>query len=211
MHFQEAPAIEAKLVRCTRGAIFDVVLDLRPGSPLYGARANQGVAGVVTRAHSPTFDRVASRHELAVRLPSCSPTQFQTSEQRGSLLLLATISASTAPQDLTYRWAVSCARHMESIPNTTRSADNLQFVTAAALGEPWRLMRLALGIFRRGSRILEPFAQGRAAARVARAFRRCRTARIIVDPQFFGRPLQSRHCRTCPYAVLGPPRRRPAS
>ena len=36
MHFQTAPAIEAKLVRCTRGAIFDVVLDLRPESPSYG-------------------------------------------------------------------------------------------------------------------------------------------------------------------------------
>jgi len=36
MHFQEAPALEAKLVRCTRGAIFDVVLDLRPGSASYG-------------------------------------------------------------------------------------------------------------------------------------------------------------------------------
>jgi dTDP-4-dehydrorhamnose 3,5-epimerase len=36
MHFQEAPAVEAKLVRCTRGAIFDVVIDLRPESPSYG-------------------------------------------------------------------------------------------------------------------------------------------------------------------------------
>jgi dTDP-4-dehydrorhamnose 3,5-epimerase len=36
MHFQEAPALEAKLVRCTRGAMFDVVLDLRPGSSTYG-------------------------------------------------------------------------------------------------------------------------------------------------------------------------------
>lgn len=35
MHFQTAPATEAKLVRCTRGAIFDVVLDLRPQSPSY--------------------------------------------------------------------------------------------------------------------------------------------------------------------------------
>ena len=35
MHFQVAPALEAKLVRCTRGAIFDVVLDLRPDSPSY--------------------------------------------------------------------------------------------------------------------------------------------------------------------------------
>ena len=36
MHFQQAPALEAKLIRCTRGAIFDVVLDLRPGSSSYG-------------------------------------------------------------------------------------------------------------------------------------------------------------------------------
>jgi dTDP-4-dehydrorhamnose 3,5-epimerase len=33
MHFQAPPHDEAKLVRCTRGAIFDVALDLRPGSP----------------------------------------------------------------------------------------------------------------------------------------------------------------------------------
>ncbi len=36
MHFQEAPALEAKLVRCTRGSMFDVALDLRPGSESYG-------------------------------------------------------------------------------------------------------------------------------------------------------------------------------
>ncbi len=36
MHFQEAPALEDKLVRCTRGSIFDVALDLRPESPSYG-------------------------------------------------------------------------------------------------------------------------------------------------------------------------------
>jgi dTDP-4-dehydrorhamnose 3,5-epimerase len=33
MHFQHPPHAEAKLVRCTRGAIFDVIVDLRPGSP----------------------------------------------------------------------------------------------------------------------------------------------------------------------------------
>jgi dTDP-4-dehydrorhamnose 3,5-epimerase len=36
MHFQQAPALEAKLVRCTRGSMFDVVLDLRPDSQTYG-------------------------------------------------------------------------------------------------------------------------------------------------------------------------------
>jgi len=35
MHFQYPPAAEAKLVRCTRGAIRDVVVDLRPESPTY--------------------------------------------------------------------------------------------------------------------------------------------------------------------------------
>lgn len=33
MHFQAVPHAEVKLVRCTRGAIFDVIVDLRPGSP----------------------------------------------------------------------------------------------------------------------------------------------------------------------------------
>jgi dTDP-4-dehydrorhamnose 3,5-epimerase len=36
MHFQTEPAVEAKLVRCTRGAIFDVALDLRADSPTRG-------------------------------------------------------------------------------------------------------------------------------------------------------------------------------
>jgi dTDP-4-dehydrorhamnose 3,5-epimerase len=35
MHYQAAPHEEAKLVRCTRGSIFDVVLDLRPESPTF--------------------------------------------------------------------------------------------------------------------------------------------------------------------------------
>ncbi|WP_218081285.1 dTDP-4-dehydrorhamnose 3,5-epimerase [Anthocerotibacter panamensis] len=35
MHYQTAPAPEAKLVRCTRGAIYDVIIDLRPGFNTY--------------------------------------------------------------------------------------------------------------------------------------------------------------------------------
>jgi dTDP-4-dehydrorhamnose 3,5-epimerase len=35
MHFQAQPLAEAKVVRCTKGAIYDVVLDLRPSSPAY--------------------------------------------------------------------------------------------------------------------------------------------------------------------------------
>lgn len=35
MHFQYPPAAESKLVRCTRGAILDIIVDLRPDSPTY--------------------------------------------------------------------------------------------------------------------------------------------------------------------------------
>jgi dTDP-4-dehydrorhamnose 3,5-epimerase len=34
-HYQVSPSQEDKLLRCTRGAVHDVVLDLRPGSPTY--------------------------------------------------------------------------------------------------------------------------------------------------------------------------------
>ena len=35
MHFQVKPHEEAKLVRCTRGSLYDVALDIRPDSPTY--------------------------------------------------------------------------------------------------------------------------------------------------------------------------------
>jgi dTDP-4-dehydrorhamnose 3,5-epimerase len=35
MHYQVAPSAEAKLVRCTMGAIYDVIIDLRPDAPTF--------------------------------------------------------------------------------------------------------------------------------------------------------------------------------
>ena len=35
LHFQYPPAAETKYVRCTKGAVFDVIIDLRPESPTY--------------------------------------------------------------------------------------------------------------------------------------------------------------------------------
>jgi dTDP-4-dehydrorhamnose 3,5-epimerase len=35
LHHQVAPSAEAKLVRCTRGALYDVAVDLRPQSPTF--------------------------------------------------------------------------------------------------------------------------------------------------------------------------------
>jgi dTDP-4-dehydrorhamnose 3,5-epimerase len=36
LHYQLSPRAETKLVRCIRGALHDVILDLRPGSPTFG-------------------------------------------------------------------------------------------------------------------------------------------------------------------------------
>jgi dTDP-4-dehydrorhamnose 3,5-epimerase len=47
IHHQVAPYAETKLVRCTRGAIYDVVLDLRPSSPTF-----KGWIGVVLTAEN---------------------------------------------------------------------------------------------------------------------------------------------------------------
>lgn len=45
MHFQSPPHGETKLVRCSRGSIFDVIVDVRPSSPTfaqwYAAELNQ--------------------------------------------------------------------------------------------------------------------------------------------------------------------------
>jgi len=35
MHYQTEPAAETKLVRCVRGALYDVIVDMRPDSPTY--------------------------------------------------------------------------------------------------------------------------------------------------------------------------------
>jgi dTDP-4-dehydrorhamnose 3,5-epimerase len=35
MHYQRPPHAEAKLIRCTAGAIYDVIIDLRPSSPAF--------------------------------------------------------------------------------------------------------------------------------------------------------------------------------
>jgi dTDP-4-dehydrorhamnose 3,5-epimerase len=65
MHWQAAPHEEVKLVRCVRGAIHDVILDLRPGSPTY----LQHVSAELTAAN-----------RLALYIPRGFAHGFQTLE-----------------------------------------------------------------------------------------------------------------------------------
>src|SRR5207244_363632 len=45
MHYQVTPYAEAKLVRCTSGAIYDVVIDLRRGSPTFKQHIGEVLTG----------------------------------------------------------------------------------------------------------------------------------------------------------------------
>lgn len=63
LHFQRQPAMEAKLVRCLQGRVFDVVVDLRAGSPSFG------------RWHGVELD---ARRERQLLVPEGCAHGFQT-------------------------------------------------------------------------------------------------------------------------------------
>lgn len=50
LHYEAAPHQEAKLVRVTRGRVFDVAVDLRPGSPTYAKWAGAELSAENGRA-----------------------------------------------------------------------------------------------------------------------------------------------------------------
>ena len=70
MHLQAEPHGEDKLVRCTRGAVFDVAVDLRPGSPTLHAwhgvelSADNGVALWIPRGLAHGFQTLTDDAEV---------------------------------------------------------------------------------------------------------------------------------------------------
>ena len=70
MHLQAEPHGEDKLVRCTRGAVFDVAVDLRPGSPTlhrwHGVElsADNGVALWIPRGFAHGFQTLTGDAEV---------------------------------------------------------------------------------------------------------------------------------------------------
>lgn len=81
LHFQRAPHAEAKLVSCLAGAVHDVAVDLRPGSPGYG------------RWHAVTL---SAANGLALLIPPGFAHGFQALEDGTQLLYCH--SAAHAPE-----------------------------------------------------------------------------------------------------------------
>jgi len=77
MHFQRAPHEEVKLVRCLAGAIWDVIIDLRPGSPTFRQSrgfelsGENGVQLYIPKGFAHGFQTLADDTE-AYYLTSCA-------------------------------------------------------------------------------------------------------------------------------------------
>ncbi len=88
LHLQAAPHEEVKLVRVTRGAVWDVIVDLRPGSPTF-------------RKHFSLVLSEKNRHELYI--PKGMAHGFQTLEDGTEVFYQ--ISEFYAPDSARgYRW-----------------------------------------------------------------------------------------------------------
>jgi dTDP-4-dehydrorhamnose 3,5-epimerase len=74
LHYQVRPAAETKLVRCTRGAVWDVIVDLRPDSPTYGSHfgielgADSGTSLYVPKRCAHGFQTLADDSEVAYQI-----------------------------------------------------------------------------------------------------------------------------------------------
>jgi dTDP-4-dehydrorhamnose 3,5-epimerase len=76
LHYQATPHEEAKLIRCTAGAIYDVALDLRPGSPTFAhwvaaeLSAENKLALYVPEGCAHGFLTLANGSEVAYQMSS---------------------------------------------------------------------------------------------------------------------------------------------
>ncbi len=75
MHFQRPPFGEVKLIRCTAGAVYDVIVDLRPSSPMYG----KWIATELSAAnHCSVYVPVGCAHGMQT-LVACSELLYMMS------------------------------------------------------------------------------------------------------------------------------------
>ena len=58
LHFQRPPYTQSKLVRCVKGAVLDVAVDIRKGSPTYGQHVECPLC-----AHDEEGERIARKYE----------------------------------------------------------------------------------------------------------------------------------------------------
>ena len=76
LHFQRPPFTQSKLVRCVKGAVLDVAVDIRKGSPTYGQHVE-----CLLRAHDDEGVRIAKQFEGHTFNGQCSMFNGQLGQQ----------------------------------------------------------------------------------------------------------------------------------
>ncbi len=71
LHYQVSPALESKLVRCVSGAVFDVIVDMRPDSPAY---------------LQPTSVELSAENRRAVYVPEMFAHGYQTLSRNAEII-----------------------------------------------------------------------------------------------------------------------------
>ncbi len=86
LHFQKPPMAQAKLVRCTRGAILDVAVDIRKSSPTYGRHVT---AELTAETGAQLYVPVGFAHGYLTLTPNCEVeykvTAYYAPETEGGL------------------------------------------------------------------------------------------------------------------------------
>lgn len=86
LHFQKPPMAQAKLVRCVRGAILDVAVDIRKSSPTYGQHVS---AELTAENGAQLFVPVGFAHAYLTLTPDCEVeykvTAYYAPETEGGL------------------------------------------------------------------------------------------------------------------------------
>lgn len=76
LHFQRPPFTQSKLVRCVKGAVLDVAVDIRKGSPTYGQHVE-----CLLCAHDEEGERIAKQFEGHTFNCQLSPFNCQLGQQ----------------------------------------------------------------------------------------------------------------------------------
>ncbi len=122
LHFQGKPFAEDKVIRCTRGAVFDVIVDLRPASTSYkrwqgfDLTADNGVMVYVPKGVAHGFITMADDSEVFYQM-----SEFHHAE--------ASYGVRWDDPDLAIRWP----RQPQLISERDRMLPTLRSLTASAI------------------------------------------------------------------------------
>ena len=137
LHFQRPPFTQAKLVRCVKGAVLDVAVDIRKGSPTYGKHIE-----CLLCAHDEEGERIAKQFEGYEFNVQCSivnwasnssslralPTvlPYSLRQQSSSISAMSSIiqrPMEVSPSSMTL-WA-SIGAFLQSMPSSQRKIPNI--------------------------------------------------------------------------------------